>query len=88
MRAGLLAGASLSTHRRRERERRLSPAKPEPLQAWEGEGGALSVRTGSRVAQPVSPTTSVGGASSGGGGVPSTTRLENSESAPGGQVHR
>jgi len=54
--AGLLAGASLSTHRRRERERRLSPAKPEPLQTWEGEGGAVPLRTG-RTAQQVTPPT-------------------------------
>ena len=52
--AGLLAGASLATHRRRERERRLSPAKPEPLQTWEGEGGAVPLRTG-RMAQQVTP---------------------------------
>ena len=55
--AGLLAGASLTTHRRRERERCASRAKPEPLQTWEGEGGAVPLRTG-RTAQQVTPTTS------------------------------
>ena len=55
--AGLLAGASLSAHRRRERERCASQGKPEPLQTWEGEGGAVPLRTG-RTAQQVTPTTS------------------------------
>jgi hypothetical protein len=53
--AGLLAGASLATHRRHERERRASSAKPEPLQTWEGEGGAVPLRTG-RTAQQVTPS--------------------------------
>jgi hypothetical protein len=39
--AGLLAGASLATHRRRERDRVASPTRPEPLTRWEGEGGAV-----------------------------------------------
>lgn len=56
--AGLLAGASLSSHRRRERERVASRAKPEPLQTWEGEGGAVPLRTG-RTAQQVTPSSSV-----------------------------
>ena len=53
--AGLLAGASLSTHRRREADRSALRAKPEPLQTWEGEGGAVPLRTG-RTAQQVTPT--------------------------------
>lgn len=57
--AGLLAGASLAHHRRHERDRRASPAKPEPLQTWEGEGGAVPLRTG-RTAQQVTPSTSTG----------------------------
>jgi len=55
--AGLLAGASLTTHRRREAERRKPAAKPEPLQTWEGEGGSVPMRTGSRTAQQVTPST-------------------------------
>ena len=39
--AGLLAGASLVTHRRFERERSASRAQPEPLTRWEGEGGGV-----------------------------------------------
>jgi hypothetical protein len=39
--AGLLAGASLATHRRREQGRVASRGQPEPLQRWEGEGGAV-----------------------------------------------
>jgi hypothetical protein len=54
--AGLLAGISLSTHRRREAGRRLSPAKPEPVQTWEEEGGSVPLHTG-RTAQQVTPTT-------------------------------
>jgi hypothetical protein len=53
--AGLLAGISLNTHRRREAERRTLRVKPEPLQTWEGEGGAVPLRTG-RTAQQVTPT--------------------------------
>ncbi|MED5618998.1 hypothetical protein [Ideonella sp. BN130291] len=53
--AGLLAGISLSTHRRREAERRTLRVKPEPLQTWEGEGGAVPLRTG-RTAQQVTPS--------------------------------
>jgi hypothetical protein len=53
--AGVLAGASLAMHRRNERERRVSPAKPEPVQTWEGEGGAVPLRTG-RTAQQVTPS--------------------------------
>ena len=53
--AGLLAGASLATHRRREDARRSLRTKPEPLQTWEGEGGAVPLRTG-RTAQQVTPS--------------------------------
>jgi hypothetical protein len=53
--AGVLAGASLATHRRNERERRALTGKPEPLQTWEGEGGAVPLRTG-RTAQQVTPS--------------------------------
>ena len=41
--AGLIAGASLATHRRFERDRRASRAQPEPLERWEGEGGGVPV---------------------------------------------
>lgn len=41
--AGLLAGASLATHRRCERDRRACEGAPEPLARWEGEGGAVPV---------------------------------------------
>jgi len=53
--AGLLAGYSLASHRRFERERRALAAKPEPLQTWEGEGGAVPLRSG-RTAQQVTPS--------------------------------
>jgi hypothetical protein len=53
--AGLIAGASLATHRRRERDRRALNAKPEPVQTWEGEGGAVPMTSG-RTAQQVSPS--------------------------------
>jgi len=53
--AGLLAGASLAVHRRNERDRRALEAKPEPVQTWEGEGGAVPMRTG-RTAQQVTPS--------------------------------
>lgn len=39
--AGLVAGATLATHRRSERNRVGSNAQPEPLTRWEGEGGAV-----------------------------------------------
>ena len=52
--AGLLAGFSLSQHRQRERQRVASRAKPEPVQTWEGEGGAVPLHTG-RTAQQVWP---------------------------------
>lgn len=55
--AGLLAGASLATHRRNERERRALRGQSEPLQTWEGEGGAVPVGTG-RTAQQVTPSSS------------------------------
>jgi hypothetical protein len=42
-------------HRRNERERRALAGKPEPLQTWEGEGGAVPLRTG-RTAQQVTPS--------------------------------
>ena len=67
--AGLLAGASLATHRRHERDRRSLTAKPEPLQTWEGEGGAVPLRTG-RTAQQVSP------ARAGGSDLPGATTQE------------
>jgi hypothetical protein len=60
--AGLLAGFSLSQHRQRERHRVASRAKPEPVQTWEGEGGAVPLHTG-RTAQQVTPTTSASRAS-------------------------
>ena len=66
--AGLLAGASLATHRRREDERRSLSTKPEPLQTWEGEGGAVPLRTG-RTAQQVTPSSadlSLGASDAGG----------------------
>jgi hypothetical protein len=53
--AGVLAGVSLAMHRRNERERCASSAKPEPVQTWEGEGGAVPLRTG-RTAQQVTPS--------------------------------
>ena len=53
--AGLLAGITLTAHRRRESERRTLRVKPEPLQTWEGEGGAVPLRTG-RTAQQVTPS--------------------------------
>lgn len=53
--AGLLAGASLASHRRVERDRRALAGKPEPLQTWEGEGGAVPLRTG-RTAQQITPS--------------------------------
>lgn len=55
--AGLLAGASLATHRRSERQRRASAATPEPLSRWEGEGGGvpLPVSGELRNARQVSP---------------------------------
>lgn len=52
---GMMAGISLATHRRREQERRALSAKPEPVQTWEGEGGAVPLRTG-RTAQQVTPS--------------------------------
>jgi len=61
--AGVLAGASLAMHRRNERERRASPAKPEPVQTWEGEGGAVPLRTG-RTAQQVTPSSAGASAAS------------------------
>ena len=54
--AGLLAGITLSAHRRREAERRSSPAKPEPVRTWEEEGGSVPL-SGGRTAQQVTPTT-------------------------------
>lgn len=59
--AGVLAGISLATHRRREGERRAVQAQPEPLQTWEDEGGAVPLRTG-RTAQQVTPSATVQGA--------------------------
>ena len=53
--AGVFAGVSLATHRRRERERCAMQSKPEPLQTWEDEGGAVPLRTG-RTAQQVTPS--------------------------------
>lgn len=38
---GALAGVTLATHRRRERDRSASRTQPEPLRRWEGEGGAV-----------------------------------------------
>jgi len=38
---GALAGVTLATHRRLERRRIASRTQPEPLQRWEGEGGAV-----------------------------------------------
>jgi len=52
--AGVLAGASLTTHRQREGARRRPAAQPEPLQTWEGEGGAVPVRP-NKTAQQVTP---------------------------------
>lgn len=62
--AGVLAGISLATHRRREGERRMVQAKPEPLQTWEDEGGAVPLRTG-RTAQQVTPSATVQGVGDG-----------------------
>lgn len=56
---GMLAGASLAAHRRAERERRVSPATPEPLQTWESEGGAVPVSP-ARTAQQVTPSVTAG----------------------------
>jgi hypothetical protein len=58
--AGVLAGISLATHRRREHDRRAVQSKPEPLQTWEDEGGAVPLRSG-RTAQQVTPSASVPG---------------------------
>jgi hypothetical protein len=58
--AGVFAGFSLATHRRRERDRLAVRAKPEPLQTWEDEGGAVPLRTGGTAAQ-VTPSASVPG---------------------------
>jgi hypothetical protein len=59
--AGLVAGASLTTHRRNQRERTASPAQPEPLNRWEGEGGGVPVTVSStgelKNARQVSPQT-------------------------------
>lgn len=52
---GVLAGMSLATHRRLERQRRTAAAPPQPLQTWEGEGGAVPLRSG-RTAQQVTPS--------------------------------
>jgi hypothetical protein len=49
--AGLLAGITLTAHRRREGQRRTLRVKPEPLQTWEGEGGAVPLRTGTTAPQ-------------------------------------
>jgi hypothetical protein len=43
--AGLLAGISLATHRRLERERTTSKTHPEPLERWEDEGGGVPVQS-------------------------------------------
>lgn len=67
--AGVFAGFSLATHRRRERERTSVRSQPEPLQTWEDEGGAVPLRDG-RTAQQVTPSASVPGAAE---GVPAVT---------------
>lgn len=41
--AGAVAGASLATHRRNQREHKTPAAQPEPLTRWEGEGGGVPV---------------------------------------------
>jgi hypothetical protein len=40
--AGLAVGMSYATHRRLEEQRRTSTRPAEPLQRWEGEGGAVT----------------------------------------------
>jgi hypothetical protein len=58
--AGVLAGISLATHRRRERDRLAVRSQPQPLQTWEDEGGAVPLRSG-RTAQQVTPSANVPG---------------------------
>jgi hypothetical protein len=67
--AGVLAGFSLATHRRRERDRVAVRGQPEPLQTWEDEGGAVPLRTG-RTAAQVTPSASMPGVGEGEGPVP------------------
>jgi hypothetical protein len=58
--AGVLAGISLATNRRRERDRLAVRSQPQPLQTWEDEGGAVPLRSG-RTAQQVTPSANVPG---------------------------
>jgi hypothetical protein len=55
--AGVVAGASLVTHRRNQRGLNASAAQPEPLNRWEGEGGGVPVALAGEVrnARQVAP---------------------------------